>query len=233
MFRKSVDSETSQNDERPRVYVTSLKNITASSPAKTTWSSHPPASPPSPARKVLNKWSKYLRRNGSTTYDEPIDKPIILSDSISGSNRLQNSIMVLTHDESRDEHEVHCCKQDEANEVIRSLQKKAETQIDEGKLHDALLHLNSALSIQQKLYGKKHATASTLNTIGQVLSNMGEDYRYMAMSALEESLAIRQELEPGSENTANTLNNLWLLFHESNIAISSADKGETITFQDF
>mmetsp|Transcript_18807 Transcript_18807/g.34671 ORF Transcript_18807/g.34671 Transcript_18807/m.34671 type:complete len:84 (-) Transcript_18807:59-310(-) len=81
---------------------------------------------------------------------------------------------------------------------------------------------------------KKHVrTASTLSTIGQVLSNMGEDYRYMAMSALEGSLAIWQELEPGSEDTANTVKNLWLLFHESNITISSADKGETTTFQDF
>mmetsp|Transcript_18807 Transcript_18807/g.34670 ORF Transcript_18807/g.34670 Transcript_18807/m.34670 type:complete len:186 (-) Transcript_18807:207-764(-) len=155
MFRKSVDSETSQNNEQPRVYVTSLKSITASSPAKTNWSSHPPASPPSPARKVLNKWSKYLRRNVPTTYDESIDEPIMLSDSISDSKRLQNSIMVLTQDESRDEHEVHCCKQDEANEVILSLQKKAETQINEGKLQAALLNLNSALALQQKLYGKK------------------------------------------------------------------------------
>jgi len=137
--------------------------------------------------------------------------------------------MLLTEDwedERRDEHEVHFCKKGEANEVIRALQKKAEAQIEEGRVQDALHNLNSALAMQQKLYGKRHArTASTLNKIGEILSNMGEDYRYMAMSALEESLAIRQELEPGSEETANTLKNLWLLFHDSNV---SSDEEERI-----
>jgi len=135
---------------------------------------------------------------------------------------------------SLDEPEVHCCKQDEANEVIRGLQKKANHQIDDGKLQDALQNLNNSLALQQKLYGKKDARAArTLNMMGEILSNMGEDYRYMAMSALEESLAIRQELEPGSEDTAVTLKNLWLLLHQSNVSISSAEKEETTTFHDF
>ncbi len=47
----------------------------------------------------------------------------------------------------------------------------------------------------------------------------------MAMSALEESLVIWQELEPGIKERANTLKNLWLLFHESNV---SSDKEERI-----
>lgn len=157
----------------------------------------------------------------------------MISDSISGSMRLQKSIMEVTsHDEDAAEHEVHCCKQGEAKEVIRALQKRAEAQIDDGRLCEALQNLNNSLALQQKLYGRRHArVASTLNTIGEVLSNMGEDYRYMAMSALEEALAVRQEMEPGSEDTANTLKNLWLLFHESNIDILSVDKD--YTFQDF
>ena len=133
--------------------------------------------------------------------------------------------MVLTEDEGGDEHEVHCCKKGEADEVIRALQKKSETQMNDGRRQDALHTLNSALAMQQKLYGKKHPkTAFTLNRIGEILSGMGEDYRFMAMSALEESLAIRQELEPGSEETATTLKNLWLLFHESNATADSEER---------
>merc|ERR1712216_519894 len=90
------------------------------------------------------------------------------------SKHLQNSIMLLTESNMDDHHEVHCCKQDEANAVIDALQKKAAAQIDEGKLHEALHSLNNSLTLQQKLHGKKHpAVATTLNMMGEVLSNMG------------------------------------------------------------
>lgn len=217
--------------------MTSLKSITASSPTNTNWSSRPSAitPPASPARLALRRLL-WPRRIDPHDDDEPI-----ISDSISDSKRLQNSIMILTLDESessrdenKDKHEVHCCKQHEANDVICALQKKARTQINEGRLNDALQNLNKSLALQQKLHGKKHPkVASTLNAIGEVLSNMGGSKRYMAMSALEEALAIRQEKEPGSEDTAVTLKNLWLLLHDANVAISSADKEESITFQDF
>mmetsp|Transcript_1802 Transcript_1802/g.3871 ORF Transcript_1802/g.3871 Transcript_1802/m.3871 type:complete len:232 (-) Transcript_1802:94-789(-) len=222
----SINSETPKHNEQPRVYVTSLKSITASSPTKTNWSSRPPAGiTQSRACRALRRLL-WPRRDDYHTDNEPI-----ISDSISDSKHLQNSIMLLT--ENMEEHEVHCCKQDAANEVIHALQKKAAVQIDEGKLHDALHNLNNSLSLQQKLYGKNHPkVATTLNIMGEVLSNMGEDFRFMAMSALEESLAIRQELEPGSEDTADTLKNLWLLFHQSKVAISSVEKEGSTTVQD-
>jgi hypothetical protein len=169
------------------------------------------------------------------------DDPII-SDSISDSKRLQKCIIGLPLEEDVakpvvvEKKEVRCCKKEEADQVICALQKRAKKQINEGRLDSALQNLNNSLSLQQKLYGKTHPkVAETLNTMGTVLSNMGEDYRYMAMSALEESLAIWQETEPGSERTADTLKNLWLLFHKSNVAISSVseDSEEEITFQDF
>ena len=143
--------------------------------------------------------------------------------------------MVLTEDNGTEgrHHEVHCCKRDEADDVIQKLQEKARTQIDEGRLHDALQNLNKSLAMEQKLYGKKHPkVAATLNTMGEVLSNCGADCRYTALAALEESLEIRQnQLPPGSEDTAATVKNLWLLLHESNVAISS--ENEETTFQDF
>lgn len=216
MSRKAVHSEISRstNNDQPRVYVTSLRNIATSSPGKTSWSSSLPSSPPSPVRKALIRFL-WPSQNDPSTDDEPIISDSI-SESILDSKRLQNSIMVLTEGKGGDEqHEVHCCKQSEADEVIHALQKKSETQIHEGKLQEALHCLNSALALERKLHGKKSAGAAVaLNRMGEILSEMGEDYRYMAMSALEESLAIRQESEPGSEDTATTLKNLWLLFHE-------------------
>lgn len=205
--------------------MTNLKSITASSPNKTNWS---PSSPPVAATQppVLRALRRLLWPTRNNDNRSIADEPII-SDSITDSKGLQNSIRVLT--DGMDEHEVHCCKKEEANQVIRALQKKAAMQIEEGKLHDALNNLNNALSLQQKLYGTHHSeVASTLNMMGEVLSGMGEDYRYMAMTAFEESLAIRQGLEPGSEDTAVTLKNLWLLFHQSNIA-----REDTTIFNDF
>mmetsp|Transcript_29216 Transcript_29216/g.61653 ORF Transcript_29216/g.61653 Transcript_29216/m.61653 type:complete len:240 (+) Transcript_29216:203-922(+) len=238
MFGESVTqvNPTPNGNGQQRVYLTSLKSITASSPSRTSWSTKNPASPPSPARQVIRRllWPRQKSHIPCPPINSTDDEPIIISDSISSSKRLQNSIMLMAQHECRDENEnkVRCCKQEEAHEVIRSLQKKAEIQIDEGKLHGALLNLSRKLALQQKLYGKKNPeVALTLNAIGQILSNLGEDSRYMAMSALEESLAIRQDLEPGSEDTATTLKNLWLLLHESNIAI--VDKNESTIFQDF
>jgi hypothetical protein len=69
--------------------------------------------------------------------------------------------------------------------------------------------------LQQKVYGKEHSkVGDTLNLIGEVLSNMGEDNRYMAMNSFEEALDIRMNIDPGSEDVATTVKNLWLLLHD-------------------
>lgn len=225
----SVNSESPKHSAQPRVFMASLKSIAASSPAKTNWSPIPhAANAQSPARKAIARLLQPWRNDKQITHFESM-----ISDSISDSKHLQNSIMVMTED--MNEHEVHCCKQDAATHVIHTLQKKAEWQIDQGNVQDALHNLNNSLSLQQKLYGKKHPkVAITLNRMGEVLANMGADYNFMAMSAFEDSLAIHQESEPGSEDTAVVLNNLYLLFHQMNeVSISSANKVETTTFQDF
>ena len=247
----SIDSDRStssapKGSTQSRVYMTSLKSIAASSPSKTSWSrnndSNSPDSAPSPVRRALRRlvqWPKIQTAPDLPACDS--DDPII-SDSISDSKRLQKCIIGLPLEDVETakhvvvEKEVRCCKKEEADQVIYALQKRAQKQINEGRLDSALQNLNNSLSLQQKLYGKTHPkVAGTLNIMGTVLSNMGEDYRYMAMSALEESLAIWQETEPGSERTADTLKNLWLLLHESNVAISSVGKDaeEEITFHDF
>ena len=268
MFKRSVSNETlsthqSQGSggttsvEKQRVYVTSLKNIASSSPGKTSWAPPPPVSPSnsptsSPAVRVLRKLlalPRSIRGLPSLSSDDDDDNERLISDSISDSKRLNGAIMQLTQESSidPDSHDVvHCYKLDEATSVISTLQTKADKQINNGQLSDALSNLNKSLTLQQKLYGKRHLhVASTLNKIGEVLSNMGTDNQYMAMNALEESLDIRcEQLEPGSEEIATTLRNLWLLLHDSNhdngVAISSThsdDSGEekTIltTFHDF
>lgn len=220
----------SQKSSEKRVYLTSLESITASSPAKANLSSLPPST--NPLSIVSKVCCCLLRRQNKVRDTGDADDEPIISDDISGSKHLQHSIMVMT--ENMDEHEVHCCKKDEADKVIRALQGKAAKQIDDGRLRDALHNLNESLALQQNLYGKKDSrVAATLNTMGEVLSKMGEDYRYMAMSALEESLAIRQEAEPGSEDTVVTLMNLWTLLHESNVEMKSIEKVESATSQDF
>ncbi|KAL9187342.1 hypothetical protein ACHAXT_001445 [Thalassiosira profunda] len=240
MFRRSPSTEpTPLPNGQPRVFLTSINSITSSSPSKTKWSSRPAPSSPNPTRNVFRRllWG----RSGSESSEGEGDEMIIISDSISGSKRLQKSIAVLANEESEDEVEVHCCKQAEAEKVIRSLLDRANAQIDESNLAGALQHLNSALAMQQKLHGKKdRAVASTLNRIGEVLSNMGEDSRYMAMSAFEESLAIRQESEDlaasgrsaAAEDTKVVMKNLWLLLHESNVGISSSDRDTSTVIQD-
>ena len=268
MFKRSVSNETlsthqshgsggTTSVEKQRVYVTSLKNIASSSPGKTSWAPPPPVSPSnsptsSPAVRVLRKLlalPRSIRGLASLSSDHDDDNERLISDSISDSKRLNSAIMQLTQESSidPDSHDVvHCYKLDEATSVISTLQTKADKQINNGQLSDALSNLNKSLTLQQKLYGKRHLhVASTLNKIGEVLSNMGTDNQYMAMNALEESLDIRcEQLDPGSEEICSTLKNLWLLLHDSNhdngVAISSThsdDSGEekTIltTFHDF
>jgi len=123
--------------------------------------------------------------------------------------------MQLTLEEEDSMDEQVCCKQKEAKAVIAKLQKRADKHIQEGHLTEALYILNKSLALQQKVYGKEHAkVGDTLNLIGEVLSNMGEDNRYMAMNSFEEALDIRMNIDPGSEDVATTVKNLWLLLHD-------------------
>jgi len=170
-------------------------------------------------------WPKRIRNE--FVCDEPI-----ITDAISESKHLQHSIITMT-ESMNEEHEEVCIKHEEADEVLESLQKKASAQIKDGKLHAALHNLNISLAMQQKIYGQQHPkVAGTLNTMGEVLSNMGEEHRYMAMSSFEQSLAILQEFEPGSKETATTLKNLWMLLHQTHVEIS-VGPDERISFEDF
>lgn len=211
--------------------MTSLDSIVASSPSKTNWTSRRTSA--NILSRVKNACSGILPQQKKVHDSGQADlrRASIISDSISDSRHLQHSIMVVT--ENKGEHVVHCCKKNEAENVIRTLQWKATKEINEGRLQTALHNLNESLALQQKLYGERDLkVASTLNRMGEVLSKMGEDYRYMAMSAFEESLAIRQEAEPGSEETAATLMNLWLLLHESNSELKTVKKVESSDTQD-
>eukprot|EP01083_Nonionella_stella_P129714 393603_1 len=133
MFQKSSSNKVAatptpesegKNNQPPRVYVTSIKSIASSSPAKTNWlkRSSTPSTPTStgeqsPAQRALRhllSWPKLgTLKESISTY--PDAEPVLISDSITNSNRLQQSIMISMLSSSIDEPtEVHCCKQDEA-----------------------------------------------------------------------------------------------------------------------
>ena len=169
--------------DKKRVMITSLASITMSSPTSASWnpdispSPSMTSSPPSPARRALNRILKPFSPPPLPNLDDD-DDDVVISDSIADHHGgLQNSIMQLTTLEDSMDESV-CCKQKEAKEVIAKLQKRADKHIQGGQLTDALSILNKSLALQQKVYGKDHAkVGDTLNLIGEVLSIMGEDNR--------------------------------------------------------
>ena len=202
------------NKVQSRVYLTNLKNIASSSP--TTSKLANPSSGASSRRNVL---THLWRRRSSVFIDDTLSDSDRLQKgitaSLKGSLKSKKSMGTL---QDNVDPEVYCCKKKEGLSVIQKMKKTSIMHIQQGNNHEALKNLNQTLSFQEKLLGENHPdVATTLNLMGVVMGGMGDDYRYMAMTSLEESLRIRQEhFGPGSKETARSAKSLWVLLHKSN-----------------
>lgn len=119
--------------------------------------------------------------------------------------------------------------------VIRKMKKTAEFHLSEGNLKTAVHTLTKCLELQQKLIGKEStAAADTLLKMGSIMANMGANYQYRAMTALEEALKIyQQEYGTSSKESAECLKNIYLLVHKHRVdIISDDDKTSMMCFDD-
>jgi hypothetical protein len=211
------------NDQR--VYVTSLANITSSSPSKKNWSRRNDDEPNHPFRKFFDRI--LLRRPDD---DDIVDDSIALGDS----KRLQLSI--IAEQQRAEDREIYCCSSDEGDYVISKMKKTATFHLSEGHLKEALYTLTKCLALQQKLHGKESVeVAETFNMMGTIMANIGTEYHYRAMTAFEQALEIyQQQLGFGSEESAVCLKNLYLLLHQQRIHIKSDEEDKTdVSFHDF
>lgn len=102
-------------------------------------------------------------------------------------------------------------KLDEADRLY----KLGTLEAERGRHRHALKHFNECLVLQRENLGDDDTpeAARTLNAIGVVLSEIGEDFA--ALTALEEALYIRQTVQgPGHEDAAETLSNLTHLLRK-------------------
>lgn len=102
-------------------------------------------------------------------------------------------------------------KLDEADRLY----KLGTLEAERGRHRHALKHLNECMVLQRENLGDDDTpeAARTLNAIGVVLSEIGEDFA--ALTALEEALYIRQTVQgPGHEDGAETLSNLTHLLRK-------------------
>ena len=206
--------------------MTSLANITSSSPSKKNWSRRNNDDEPNhPVRKFFDRLLHRKRHDDVDIVDDSI--------AIGDSKRLQLSI-IAEQQSAEDREIVYCCSSDEGNCVTHKMKKTAAFHLSEGHLKEALHTLNKCLALQQKLHGKESVeVADTFNTMGTIMANMGTDYHYRAMTAFEQALNIyQQELGFGSEESAACVKNLYLLLHQHRVEIKSEDK-TVVSFHDF
>ena len=118
-------------------------------------------------------------------------------------------------------------KLDEAQKKLAEadrLYKKGTLEAERGRHRHALKYYNECLVLQRDSLGDDDTpeAARTLNAIGVVLIEIGEDFA--ALTALEEALYIRQTiLGPGHEDAAETLSNLTHLLRRVKEKEEAAD----------
>ncbi|KAL3810954.1 hypothetical protein ACHAXA_005370 [Cyclostephanos tholiformis] len=97
---------------------------------------------------------------------------------------------------------------------------------NKGKYLQAVALFNLALIRQREVLGEDHIDcATTLNEIGVCWMMLSE--RYLALSAYEEALYIRQkQLGDGAMEVAETTSNIWMILHEERCEIMEKEVEE-------
>jgi hypothetical protein len=189
-------SHHGHDQQQQRVYVTSLANITSSSPSKKNWSRRNNDDESNhPVRTLLGRLLLRKRQDDVDIVDDSI--------AIGDSKRLQLSI-IAEQQSAEDREIVYCCSSDEGDSVIRKMRKTAAFHLSEGHLKEALHTLNKCLALQQKLHGKESVeVADTFNMMGTIMANMGTEYHYRAMTAFEQALEKQIPPNPPPQHQRN------------------------------
>lgn len=111
--------------------------------------------------------------------------------------------------------------------ILNALIERGQAKSLDGDCLDAATAFNDALTIQRIFFDHSdcHAnTGSILNEIGIVLSQLGDDFRTLALNSFDKAIEIHQNsLGPGDKKTADSVHNLWVLLH--NIRHQYMNKG--------
>lgn len=116
------------------------------------------------------------------------------------------------------------------NSLESALVELGEFRYRGGDFHGAVQAWNETLTLQRNRLGNRHPTVgTTLNLIGVALAQMDESMSYMALTAFEESLSIKQDNPgPGYEETADAVHNMWILFHNARERQKGQDGGNQL-----
>ena len=196
-------------DQQRQHVLTSLANVTSSSPSKKSLSrrnnddklTHS-------ARKFFDRLLLRKRHNHGDICG--------CGDALAIVDSERLKLRIIDEQQIADDREIIYCGSDEGDCVIRNMKQTAALHLSVGLPKEALHTLNKCLALQQQMHGNVSVeVAKTFNMMGIIMAIMGTEYHYRAVAAFEQALEIyQQELGFGSEESAGCRKNLYMLLHQ-------------------